>query len=1067
MPLTVAQLTARLTADTSGFYRAMALANSSMVRSGGIASRVFAGIGIAAAGGLLLAVREAGNFEQSMNVLQAVSGSTGKEMAMLQQKAIDLGRDIKLPGVTARDAAEGMTQLARGGFDARQVFNAIRGTLQLGTAAQISYGEAADMTTRALKMFKLPASDAGRVANALAAAANESTATMTDMAYGLMNTGQGAKMMHVSLEETLGSLAMLVDAGLSGERAGTALNTMFYRLASPTDKAAKMMQSLGIETKDANGSFRGLQPVIQDFAKATEHMGNMQQAAMFKTIFGMRANQAMMGLLDKAGQTQKDYTKAVTGTNAAQDIAQARMKGFNGAMEKIANAVSTLALEFGLRLLPALTTAGNRFAAFIAGIDADALYDAFAAVIGPLVNLFINLFNFVRNNADWLLPLIGGIYAGIKAFAALRVAVAAFQAVQGAMAAGGFLAMLGPIGLVAIAIGALVAAFLYAYTHFEGFRTAVNNVAGALASALGPAFDTAAAAVQRFIAWFQGTAVPAISAFGGQVATAFNAVKGAITTVWGAIGPLVMGYLTVLQGIWRGGWQAISAVVPAIVQVIAGHVRMMLTILVNIIQMIASILRGDWGAAWNDAKQIVQAVWTQIQTIVRAAVSALGGVIRGGLTALVAIWTGVWNAVKAVTSALWGAIKAVVRQKVGELPGAVRSVIGAIVAAAAALGAAIKDGILGALGGLAGALKDKIVGAAKGALDAAKGFLHIGSPSRRFADEVGAPIGQGIIMGFIDGSRDLPEKMNKRLRETLEKGKQAIQSARSEFESAFSALSSAAMSAFDKQWSSYKTPAERALEQMDLEDRIRRINEAIVEAQKELNEAIAKGDSEAAAAAQRRLEDANRDAERFRLEGIAKTERALADDIIASERYKMEQRIEEMGKQWAKYGIKSGEAQQQIITLLMGYGVDYQNVGATLGNAVAMGLRDSLKNVRSAATEIATAIEKILKTKSPTEEGPMSDLNNWWNGFADTLVAGVKKDQILNALTGAIGSPSAALGGAGAAGAARLAPAGGNTNIYVTINPQGQVLAERDLVDMVAGGIREELRRTPGYLAPR
>ena len=139
MPLTVAQLTARLTADTSGFYRGMAVANSAMIRSGGIASRVFAGIGIGVGSAMLLSIREAGRFEQSLNVLGAVVHATGGQFNALQKHALKLGRDITLPGVSANDAAVAMTQLAKAGFNAQQVIAASKGTMQLGTAAQIEY----------------------------------------------------------------------------------------------------------------------------------------------------------------------------------------------------------------------------------------------------------------------------------------------------------------------------------------------------------------------------------------------------------------------------------------------------------------------------------------------------------------------------------------------------------------------------------------------------------------------------------------------------------------------------------------------------------------------------------------------------------------------------------------------------------------------------------------------------------------------------------------------------------------------------------------------------------------
>jgi hypothetical protein len=53
--------------------------------------------------------------------------------------------------------------------------------------------------------------------------------------------------------------------------------------------------------------------------------------------------------------------------------------------------------------------------------------------------------------------------------------------------------------------------------------------------------------------------------------------------------------------------------------------------------------------------------------------------------------------------------------------------------------------------------------------------------------------------------------------------------------------------------------------------------------------------------------------------------------------------------------------------------------------------------VRAAALALAKAVEKLLKTKSPSEEGPMSDLDTWWSGLASGLVSGINYGLITSA----------------------------------------------------------------------
>src|SRR6478609_1098786 len=54
---------------------------------GSIATRALAATGIAAGVAGLASVKMAGDFEQSLNVFQSVSGATAKQMALVSQKA--------------------------------------------------------------------------------------------------------------------------------------------------------------------------------------------------------------------------------------------------------------------------------------------------------------------------------------------------------------------------------------------------------------------------------------------------------------------------------------------------------------------------------------------------------------------------------------------------------------------------------------------------------------------------------------------------------------------------------------------------------------------------------------------------------------------------------------------------------------------------------------------------------------------------------------------------------------------------------------------------------------------
>ena len=79
--------------------------------------------------------------------------------------------------------------------------------------------------------------------------------------------------------------------------------------------------------------------------------------------------------------------------------------------------------------------------------------------------------------------------------------------------------------------------------------------------------------------------------------------------------------------------------------------------------------------------------------------------------------------------------------------------------AGADLGIAVAEGIAGGIAGAVGRIKDAAMDAARGALDAAKGFLGIHSPSRVMRDQVGKRIGEGMALGIAESAPEVESSM--------------------------------------------------------------------------------------------------------------------------------------------------------------------------------------------------------------------------------------------------------------------------------------------------------------------
>src|SRR4051794_36684276 len=103
--------------------RTLESTTNSLRRTVGIAT-----IGLAAgfASGLAIAVKKAGELQTSLNVFQATANASNKQMVAVRKTAIALGKDMTLPATSAKDAADAMLELAKGGLSVTQTMKAAR-----------------------------------------------------------------------------------------------------------------------------------------------------------------------------------------------------------------------------------------------------------------------------------------------------------------------------------------------------------------------------------------------------------------------------------------------------------------------------------------------------------------------------------------------------------------------------------------------------------------------------------------------------------------------------------------------------------------------------------------------------------------------------------------------------------------------------------------------------------------------------------------------------------------------------------------------------------------------------
>ena len=105
-------------------------------------------------------------------------------------------------------------------------------------------------------------------ANAINAAAQNSTLTLGNMADAIKQGGATAARYGMSIEEFATSVALLGKVIPSGTEAGTGLRNMFLQLQKPSKEGKQLMNQYGISLHDADGKHPSFRKRTGDLERA-------------------------------------------------------------------------------------------------------------------------------------------------------------------------------------------------------------------------------------------------------------------------------------------------------------------------------------------------------------------------------------------------------------------------------------------------------------------------------------------------------------------------------------------------------------------------------------------------------------------------------------------------------------------------------------------------------------------------------------------------------------------------------------------------------------------------------
>jgi len=438
--------------------------------------------------------------------------------------------------------------------------------------------------------------------------------------------------------------------GVDADAGGKGIGILEKHLAA-NDKAAK---ALGISYLDASGKVKPMNELLPLIAEKFKNMpAGAERSALAMQLFGKGGMQLMPFLLkgkdglaelsaesDKLGLTLGGKDLEATKANGkAKKLFGESLKGLQVTIGKeLYPALTAMTTFMSTKLVPAFRSAvdwikQNRSwlvplaSAVMALMAAWKVYNvtmgvvrAVTAVTNTVIAVTSGLIRGIQvammlGRATWLLylqPMVAStaawiantasvvanrvaMVAGSVAMLVVKGATIAWTAVQWALNAA---LAANPIGLVVLAIVALVAGVIYAYKHFTWFRKIVDAVWKGIQTV-----------IHVVVKWFMEHAWPVIKRVIGWIVEYYKFLWKIISTVFGWITTVISTYVRWFREyVW-----------PAIAKVI-------------------NLIRAIFLTMWHTIRGVWDAVWGAFEWVI--------GKFRTGVDAIKGFFTGIWDGIK-------------------------------------------------------------------------------------------------------------------------------------------------------------------------------------------------------------------------------------------------------------------------------------------------------------------------------------------------------------------------------------------------------------------------------------
>lgn len=427
-------------------------------------------VSAAASAALVGIAASAINFETAFTGVTKTVDGTDEQLENIKQGILDLSEATASSATDIAGVAEAAGQL---GVKTENIMAFTETMVRLGDSTNIS---ASDAATAIAQLYNVMGSDintVGQFGAALVALGNNAATSENDIMNMASRIASSGKQVGLTEQQVLALATSLASVGLEAEGGGSAISAVITEIdksvALNSDSLKTWASVAGMSVKEfkqlwQNDAMTAIQAVTKGMGDAKAGGQNLNVILDDLGVTSLRQTDTMKrlsGASEMMSNMVKISNEAWSENTALTNESEKRYQTTAARMQQLKNTAQELCVKLGEILLPIIQNVCNSlssFADWLTGLNPIAqkvvlVVLAIVAAIGPLL-IFIGKLISSIGTIMTIVPKI------VSAFKAIRTAMVALNAVMAA----------NPIGLVIIAIVALVAIFAVLWNKCEWFR---------------------------------------------------------------------------------------------------------------------------------------------------------------------------------------------------------------------------------------------------------------------------------------------------------------------------------------------------------------------------------------------------------------------------------------------------------------------------------------------------------------------------------------------------------------------------------------------------------------------